>query len=207
MDKVDLTKKYKSYFRAKAKPELVEIEEAQFLSILGKGDPSSKEFSDKIQALYSTAYTIKFILKSKDQDFTVSKLEGLWWFDDEKYSGITISEAPVKVPRSEWEYRLLIRMPDFVTNKEVQEGIQTVLAKKQLQLANHIEFYKMREGKSVQMLHIGPFDKEPETLNQMNEFMKANNFAKNGLHHEIYLSDFNKTPAEKLKTILREPVK
>ncbi|HYG37647.1 MAG TPA: GyrI-like domain-containing protein [Cytophagales bacterium] len=207
MDKVDLTKKYKSYFRAKAKPELVEIEEAQFLSILGKGDPSSKEFSDKIQALYSTAYAIKFVLKSKDQDFTVSKLEGLWWFDDEKYSGITISEAPVKVPRSEWEYRLLIRMPDFVTNKEVQEGIQTVLAKKQLQLANHIEFYKMREGKSVQMLHIGPFDKEPETLSQMNEFMKANNFAKNGLHHEIYLSDFNKTPAEKLKTILREPVK
>src|SRR5688500_6093491 len=98
----------------------------------------------------------------------------------------------------------ILRMPDDITNKEVQEGIQTVLAKKQSQHENYIDFYKMREGKSVQMVHIGAFDKEPESLNKMNEFMKANDFAKNGLHHEIYLSDFNKTPAEKLKTILRE---
>lgn len=206
MEKLDLTKKYRHYFTAKANPELIEIEPAHFLSITGKGNPSEKGFSDKVQALYATAYAIKFIFKPLNKDFTVSKLEGLWWFDEQQYSGLSITEAPKKVPRSEWEYRLLIRMPEFVTQGEVATAIQTVLAKKKLTLANSIEFYKMQEGTAVQMLHTGPFDKEPETLQQMREFMEINHLQKNGLHHEIYLSDFNKTAPDKLKTILREPV-
>ena len=206
MEKLDLTKKYRQYFAAKAKPELVEIEPAHFLSIAGKGNPSEKGFSDKVQALYATAYAIKFIFKSLNKDFIVSKLEGLWWFEEQRFKGLSIAEAPKKVPRSEWEYRLLIRMPDFVTQGEVSTAIQTVLTKKKLTLANNIELYKMHEGTSVQMLHTGPFDKEPETLQQMSEFMKSNHLQKNGLHHEIYLSDFNKTAPAKLKTILREPV-
>jgi hypothetical protein len=102
MDKLDLTKKYKSYYTAKTKPELVEIEKARFLSITGKGDPSEKAFAGKIQALYATAYTIKFMLKEKGKDFTVAKLEGLWWFDHKKYGGFSMDEAPKKIPRSEW---------------------------------------------------------------------------------------------------------
>jgi hypothetical protein len=207
MDKLDLTKKYKSYYTAKTKPELVEVEKAQFLSITGKGDPSDQLFAEKIQALYATAYTIKFMLKEKGKDFTVARLEGLWWFDDQQYGGLTMSEAPKKVPRSEWEYRLLLRMPDFVTRQLAETVAQAVITKKGIALAAEIEWYEMTEGKAVQMLHVGPFDKEPETLEKMISFIREGNFQKNGFHHEIYLSDFRKTPPEKLKTILREPVK
>jgi hypothetical protein len=207
MEKLDLTKKYKTYYTASSKPALVTIEKAQFLSITGKGDPSQKEFSEKIQALYSTAYTIKFMYKAKEKDFAVAKLEGLWWFDEQKYKVLTMDEAPKTVPRSEWEYRLLIRLPDYVTQSDVSSAIETVLSKKQLALANEVALFEMTEGKCVQMMHVGPFDKEPESLQKIFAFCRANNLQKNGSHHEIYLSDFRKTAPDKLKTILREPVR
>jgi hypothetical protein len=207
MAKLDLTKQHKAYYNAKKKPELLTIEKAQFLSITGKGDPSEKAYSDKIQALYSTAYAVKFFCKALDKDFVVAKLQGLWNFDEEKYKNLSIEEAPVKVPRSVWSYRMMIRMPDFVTKEQVKSAIQTVITKKQIQLATDIEFYEMEEGKVVQMLHVGAFANEPETLKQIQEFITENNLQRNGLHHEIYLSDFNKTSPDKLKTILREPVK
>jgi hypothetical protein len=207
MKKLDLTKVYKAYYTAKNKPEVVQIEEAQFLSITGKGDPSEQSFADRVQALYAVAYTIKFICKAIEKDFVVAKLEGLWSFDEHLYKNITMAEAPLKIPRSEWNYRMLIQLPEYVTNEQITSAIQTVLAKKQIMLAMGVELFKMKEGKVVQMLHIGPFSKESETLEQMLTFIKANNLEKNGLHHEIYLSDFRKTVPDKLKTILREPVK
>lgn len=207
MEKLDLIKKYKSYFTAKKIPQIIEIDTANYLSILGKGDPSDKLFIENIQALYATAYTVKFIYKALGKDFIVSKLEGLWWFDEKKFGNYSIMEAAVKIPRNEWEYRLLIRIPTYVINEEIQKAIQTVISKKKLNLAHNIEYFEMKEGKAVQILHIGPFTNEPDTLQQVDIFMKANNFSKNGLHHEIYLSDFNKTDPDKLKTILREPVK
>lgn len=207
MSKLDLSKTCKHYYSAKNKPEIIEIESAQFLSIDGKGDPSEKAYSDKLQALYATAYTIKFMNKALDQDFVVAKLEGLWSFDEEKYKNIGISEAPKLVPRSEWNYRMMIRLPDFVTDEQVKAAIKKVVETKQITLAADIELINMHEGKCVQMMHSGPFDTEPQTLLIMKAFMDAHGFQKNGLHHEIYLSDFNKTAPEKLKTILREPVK
>ena len=207
MDKLDLTKKYKTYYTAKTKPELVQIEVAQFISICGKGDPNDKPFSDNIEALYSTAYTLKFIYKAIEKDFVVSKLEGLWWFDEAKYTGKDMVTTTVEVPRSEWEYRLLIRLPDFVTKQELEKAKETVLSKKGIQLAKHIEFHEMTEGKCVRMLHLGPFSTEPATLKQIQNFCETNALTKNGFHHEIYLSDFRKTESDKLKTILREPVK
>lgn len=207
MTKLDLAKLHTAYYNAKNKPELLNIEKAQFLSISGKGDPSGQPYSDKIQALYSVAYALKFLYKALDKDFVVAKLQGLWDFDEDKYKNLSIDEAPLKVPRSEWSYRMMIRLPDFVTKEQVESAIQTVIKKKQILLATEIEFYEMKEGKVIQMLHVGAFANEPETLKQMQEFMTANNLQKNGLHHEIYLSDFNKTSPEKLKTILREPVK
>jgi hypothetical protein len=134
-------------------------------------------------------------------------LEGLWSFDEETYKNVTMAEAPLKIPRSEWNYRMLIQLPEYVTEEQVTASIQTVLTKKQIQLAKDVGLFKMKEGKAVQMLHIGPFNKEPETLEHMLAFIKANDLKRNGLHHEIYLSDFNKTSPDKLKTILREPVK
>lgn len=207
MEKLDLTKKHKTYFTAKTKPELVQIESAHFISLCGEGDPSDKPFADRIEALYSTAYTIKFDYKGKGRDFVVSKLEGLWWFDEKKYTNTTIANASVVVPRSEWEYRLLIRIPEFVVKKDLDKAIDMVTAKKDIQIARQIEYFTMTEGKSVQMLHVGPFSSEPESLQEIAKFSEANKLTRNGLHHEIYLSDFRKTKPDKLKTILREPVK
>src|SRR6478752_6442120 len=115
MEALDLTKKYKTYFTAKAKPELIDIEPAKFISITGIGDPSQKAFLEKIQALYSTAYTIKFTFKAIQKDFKVSKLEGQWWFDESMHKGHSMTETALIVPRDVWEYRLLIRIPDFIT--------------------------------------------------------------------------------------------
>ena len=207
MEKLDLVKENKSYYTAKLKPELVEIEKAQFLSITGKGDPSAQLFLQKIQALYATAYTIKFAFKAKHKDFTVAKLEGLWWFDTSRYKNHSITDAPREVPRSEWEYRLLLRMPGFITQKDVQAAIQSMLIKKKLEYVRDIELHEMYEGTCVQMLHTGPFSNEPETLKHMQDFMLANRLIRNGLHHEIYLSDFNRTSPDKLNTILRERVR
>ncbi len=207
MEPLDLTKTYKPYFTAKAQPGLIDIEPAQFLSITGIGDPSQKAFSEKIQALYSTAYTLKFTFKALQKDFKVSKLEGQWWFDENKYSAPSMTETALNIPRDVWEYRLLIRIPDFITEDDVRTAISSVVSKKEILLAKDVELFRMTEGKCVQMLHVGPFSKEVETLKQMEIFMSENNLGKNGLHHEIYLSDFRKTSEDKLKTILREPVR
>lgn len=206
MEKSDLTKLYKSYYSATETPNIVTFEKIQYLSILGKGDPSLKGFSDAIESLYATAYAIKFIYKALKNDFVVPKLEGLWWYDEELHKGLTIDEAPKKVKRSEWEYRLMIRMPDFVTAEVIEQMVANTAAKKLLPKVNDIHLFFLEEGKCVQALHVGPFDKEPETLNRINDFIQSNNFSRNGLHHEIYLSDFRKTSPDKLKTILREPV-
>ncbi|HEY8896168.1 MAG TPA: GyrI-like domain-containing protein [Niastella sp.] len=206
MHKLDLTKKYKAYYTAKTKPELVTIEAAHFISITGKGDPSGPEFTSHIQSLYPIAYAIKFVHKANNNDFTVSKLEGLWWFDENKYRGKNIATA-TEVPRNEWEYRLLIRMPEFVTANDLEIAKETVSAKKDVPLAACVEYFTLHEGKCIQMMHVGPFANEPESLAQIAAFSEENNLERNGLHHEIYLSDFRKTAPEKLKTILREPVK
>lgn len=204
MEKMDLTRQYRHYYTASAIPQIIEIEPAQYLSITGKGDPSEPEFAAHIEALYATAYTLKFDYKTRHKDFTVAKLEGLWWYDEANYPGRTIAAA-TDVPRSEWEYRLLIRLPDYITPDAITAAQKTVMAKKKLQLADCVTFFEMAEGSCVQMLHTGPFATETTTLRQMAAFMDANRMIKNGLHHEIYLSDFRKTPPEKLRTILREP--
>ncbi|WP_342332420.1 GyrI-like domain-containing protein [Pedobacter sp. FW305-3-2-15-E-R2A2] len=207
MEKLDLTKAYKAYYTATNQPELINIPAASFLSIEGIGDPSGQQYADKLQALYSVAYAIKFAFKALGKDFTVAKLEGLWSFDESKYPQLSMAEASVKVPRAEWRYRTMIRMPEFVTATQVDIAIRQVLDKKQISLVKEITFFQMTEGKSVQMLHTGPFANEPETLQKMMEFIQLHKLERNGLHHEIYLSDFRKTAPEKLRTILREPVK
>ena len=207
MQKLDLTKQYKAYYRATNQPALLEIEKAHFLSITGKGDPSEQQYADKLKALYATAYTLKFRYKAMEKDFVVAKLEGLWSFDEQLYQNIAITTAPTLIPRSEWNYRMLIRMPEFVSQEQLDQAIQNVITKKQIHMANEVELFTMNEGKVVQILHIGPFATEPETLIKLQDFCIKEGLQKNGLHHEIYLSDFNKTAPDQLRTILREPVK
>lgn len=207
MEKTDLSKLYKDYYSAKSAPQIIEFGPAQYLSITGQGDPSGETFTTHIQALYTAAYAVKFFYKAGGKDFVVSKLEGLWQFDLKKYQGISMDEAPLKIPRSEWSYRLLIRMPDFVTQSVVEAMLSEIAERKENPLVRNIEWFELHEGKCVQVLHTGPFSEEPITLQKLNQFMQEKQFAHNGLHHEIYLSDFRKTAPDKLKTILREPVK
>lgn len=207
MEKLDLTKKYKSYYIAKPEPEIVNIEPAHFLSITGKGDPSERAFTNNIEALYPTVYTLKFMFKDQGKDFVAAKLEGLWWYDESKFQGKTMTSTTTEVPRSEWEYRLMIRLPEFVDEKAVLKSIQAAYAKKGNELIKQVEYFQLHEGKCIQMMHIGPFETEPVSLQKIMEYSAAHNLEKNGYHHEIYLSDFRKTAPEKLRTILREPVK
>lgn len=207
MEKLDLTKHYKAYYTASTSPTVVHIPAAQYLSIQGKGDPSSAQYAAVLEALYTTAYALKFMYKAQQQDFVVAKLEGLWWFDETRFANISMANAPQQIPRSEWHYRMLIRLPDFVTPTAVKNTVEKIVSTKQIALVKAIELYQMEEGKCVQILHVGPFENEPESLKQIQHFVEINKLEKNGLHHEIYLSDFRKTAPEKLRTILREPVK
>lgn len=199
MEKTDLVKQDKEYYSAKKKPEIREFRELNFLTILGKGEPAGIEFTKAVEALYPLAYAIKKIYKQQETDFAVPKLEGLWWVKSEKNA--------LEIPRSEWHWKLLIRMPNFVTSENFEHAKTNVIKKKGIEKINEILFEKITEGKCIQIMHIGPYSTEPETINQMKEFMIQNGLVENGLHHEIYLSDPRKTIPERMKTILRQPVK
>ena len=156
-------------------------------------------FVSKVEALYPLAYGIKKICKEQDNDFGVPKLEGLWWVEGDT--------PALEIPRNEWCWKLLIRMPEFVT-KELMLSVQPVVAKKKKnELVQKIAFEKMTEGKCVQIMHIGPYSTEHKTINELMAFIDANGISVNGKHHEIYLSDPRKNKPDKMKTIIRYPVK
>ncbi len=199
MPKLDLIKKYKTYYKAGKKPEIVEFGEANYLSLEGKGEPGGEIFVSKVEALYPLAYGIKKVCKEQGSDFGVPKLEGLWWVES--------SSPALEVPRTEWYWKLLIRMPEFVT-EEILTAVQPeVASKKKNALIQEIVFEKITEGKCVQIMHIGPYSTEPETINRMMKYITEMGLSVTGLHHEIYLSDPRKTEPEKMKTLLRYPVK
>lgn len=206
MEKLDLTKEYKRYYSAKTQPELFEIESARYISITGKGDPNGALFAEHLAALYPVAYGLKFNAKDLGKDFVVPKLEALWDFDEQKYGKISMEDAPGKIPRSEWNYRLLIRLPDFIKKETIELIKDKAYAKKPLDYIRNVELFEMPAKKVVQMLHVGPFEKEFETLLVLKQFIDTHKFRKGGSHHEIYLTDYRKTAPEKLRTILRETV-
>lgn len=205
--KTDLTQLYKKYYSASQTPGLVIIEAAQFISIRGKGDPSGPVFAESVKALYSSAYILKFMYKEKGQDFGIPKLEGLWSFDTETYGTPGMAEAPLQIPREAWEFRLLLRVPLFVKAADVRLAAGRAVEQKKCAAAARTGFYKTEEGLCVQVLHKGPFSEEPATLLKIQAFMQEHALQHNGPHHEIYLSDFRKSRPEKLRTILRTPVK
>ena len=199
MQKLNLLKTYKSYYKAGKKPEIVEFGEIHFLSVEGEGEPAGKVFLSKVEALYPLAYGIKKICKDQDKDFGVPKLEGLWWVEGDT--------PALEVPRSEWRWKLLIRMPEFVTEKMMLSIQPEVVKKKKNDVIQEISFEKITEGKCAQIMHVGPYSDELETINTLMSYIETNRLSVNGLHHEIYLSDPRKTAPEKMKTLIRYPVK
>ena len=199
MVKIDLTKEDKNYYTAKISPQVSEFPKLLYLTIEGKGEPAGKAFTEAVQALYPLAYGIKGLCKKEGKDFAVAKLECLWW--------VKSSKPELEVSRAEWYWKLLIRLPDFITSDIVDEAKRDVMKKKGIELVKEIKFEKITEGKCIQVLHIGPYSTEPETIKEMKKIMKENDLTENGYHHEIYLSDPRKTPPQKMKTILRQPVK
>lgn len=198
MRKVDLVKEDKAYYNADKYVIMCRYGNIPYLTIIGKGEPAGKEFTEKAGAIYPVAYGVKKICKEKLQDFAVPKLEGLWWVDDQR--------PALEVSKSEWHWKLLIRMPDFVNSAMVEKAVSEVV-KKKTKTASDVKFEIIDEGDLVSILHIGPYKTEPESIKRMEDFTKGKGLAKNGPHHEIYLSDPNKTEPEKLRTILRQPVK
>ncbi|MCX6642660.1 MAG: GyrI-like domain-containing protein [Candidatus Bathyarchaeota archaeon] len=200
MEKIDLKKILKSIYSARESPEILDVPEGLFLTYSGRGAPGGKVYSEALNALYSTAYTLKFDQKKKGRDFSVMALEGLWWWDDE--SIVNLEEAP---PRETWNWTSMIRVPDFVTKEMVEELKPGITEKKGL-LVDRVILDHFHEGLSAQILHVGPYSDESRTQKILHGFIKDQNYKLRGKHHEVYLSDPNRTAPEKLKTILRHPV-
>ncbi|HMN11583.1 MAG TPA: GyrI-like domain-containing protein [Bellilinea sp.] len=196
--KIDLVKEDKKYYNAKAQAEIVEFPPLRYLGLEGQGAPAADNFNEAVEALYSVAYGVKNIYKSQDKDFAVPKLEALWWVD---------SVLPaLEVPREEWYWNLLIRMPYYVQPADVDAAVQTVYDKKKLAKVREVIFQVLDEGKCAQIMHTGPYSTEPETIRRLQESIVNMGYQAQGMHHEIYLSDPRKTEPDKMKTILRQPI-
>ncbi len=188
--KLDLYAQHKSQYATPKKPALIDVSPAQYLAITGRGDPGGPVFQKKLGALYNVAFTIKMARKFAGQDYAVCKLEGLWWRDKTE----------------PWNWTLIIRTPDFIGAKDLEETVQKLRDKGKDAEVSEVELKKLKEGRSVQMLHVGPYDQESATIDAMRKFAAAQGLAFHGLHHEIYLSDPRRVAAQKLRTILRNPV-
>ena len=157
-------------------------------------------FQARLGALYNVAFTIKMAKKFAGQDYAVSKLEGLWWGD--KNEGHFVDQ-----PRQNWNWKLLIRTPDFIKNSDVSEAARSLRAKGRSTDVVEVRLESLREGRCVQVLHVGPYDEEAGTIELMQRFATEAGLPLHGLHHEIYLSDPRRVDPARLKTILRQPVR
>lgn len=200
--KYEWRKKEKEYYIPKEKPQLVEIPEFKYFTLKGKGNPNTEAFKECIGVLYSLSYAIRMMPKNGITpdgyfEYTVYPLEGIWDLTEEGRLEETLN-------KDELVYKLMIRQPDFVTEEVVNIAMEIVKKKKPHPLLEKVEFESIKEGLCVQMLHVGPYDDEPRTFSVMKEFCTENNLEiKTLAHKEIYLSDFRKTEASKLKTVLR----
>ncbi len=205
----DYKKEYKEFYMPKKKPELVEVPEMKFIAVRGKGNPNEEggAYKEAIGLLYGIAFTIKMSKKSGHKmdgyfDYVVPPLEGFWW--QEGVMGVDYSR------KEDFCWISVIRLPDFVTRDDFQWAVDAAQNKKK-QDYSRVEFLTIREGLCVQCMHIGAYDDEPATITAMEQFMKEqgyeNDFSESRMHHEIYLSDARRVAPEKLKTVIRHPVK
>jgi len=197
--KLDLYQTCKAEYATPRSPVLLRVGKATYLGIAGRGAAGGAAFEQAIGALYSVAFTLKMASKFAGRDYAVCKLEGLWWVD----SGKSFTTEP----KDRWWWRLLIRTPDFIGERELASARQQLAEKGKEPLFQEVVLTPLDEGLCVQMLHVGPYDREPESIRQMEEFVGGQGHRFDGLHHEIYLSDPRRVAGEKLRTILRIPVR
>lgn len=203
MDKIDFKKTLGNLYNPKNKDwELVDIPAMNFLMCDGGGDPNTAPaYKEAVEALYSVSYPLKFTSKREmGKDYTVPPLEGLWYADD--------MSVFVKKNKEAYKWTMMIMQPSWLTAEMVTAAIKTAGSKKNLPALAKLRFEKYTEGKCLQLLHIGSYDDEAPKLAYLHDdYMPAHNLKFNGHHHEIYLGDPRKSAPEKLKTILRQPVK
>ena len=205
----DFKKEYKEFYMPKNVPEIVTVPKANYIAVRGKGNPNEEdgEYKAAIGVLYAVAYTLKMSYKTDHHiegfyDYVVPPLEGFWW--QEGVDGIDYSD------KSTFCWISVIRLPDFITKKDFDWAVETATKKKKMDCSK-AEFLTIDEGICVQVMHIGPFDNEPETVALMNAYIDENgyenDFSDTRIHHEIYLSDARKVASEKWKTVIRHPIK
>ena len=205
----DFKKEYKEFYMPKNKPGIITLPEMNYIAVRGKGDPNEPdgEYQKALSVLYAVAYTLKMSYKTDHKidgffEYVVPPLEGFWWQDG--IDGVDYSD------KSGFNWISVIRLPDFVTKNDFDWAVQTAQTKKKLD-CSAAEFIEIDEGLCVQIMHLGPYDDEPQTVALMDEYLNDNgyvhDFSDKRLHHEIYLSDPRKTSPEKLRTVIRHPIK
>ena len=205
----DFKKEYKEFYLPKNKPEIVNVPAANFIAVRGKGNPNQPdgEYQKALGILYAVAYTLKMSYKTEHKisgffEYVVPPLEGFWWQDG--ISGIDYSR------KDTFQWISVIRLPDFITKEEVAWAVETATEKKNMDCSK-TEFLRIEEGICVQMMHMGAYDDEPATVDTMHRFMEEQGYTlditNQRMHHEIYLSDARKVVPEKLKTVIRHPIR
>ena len=205
----DFKKEYKEYYMPGNKPSIVTVPSMNYIAVRGHGDPNQEggDYKQSIELLYGIAFTIKMSKKGDRQiegyfDYVVPPLEGFWWQDD--VDGIDYEH------KEDFNWISAIRLPDFVTKTDFDWAIEEATKKKKQDFSK-VEFLTCDEGLCVQCMHIGSYDDEPATVQMMHEYMEEQGYDLNitdqRLHHEIYLSDARKVAPEKLKTVIRHPIK
>lgn len=203
VEKIDLKKQFKHlYSPTKAgKIEMVDVPPLNFLMVEGKGDPNTAlEYQNAVQSLYSLSYTLKFSLKFKEGiDYTVMGLEGLWWAQD--------MGDFINAKKDSWLWNAMIMQPDFITPEHVEQARQDVVKKKEVPGIEKAHLEKFHEGLSAQVLYLGPYADEGPTIADVHSFIGEQGCVLSGKHHEIYLSDPRRVPPERLKTVIRQPMR
>lgn len=205
----DYKKEYKEFYVPKNKPSFITIPKMNFIAVHGKGDPNEEnsEYKSSIGLLYAIAFTIKMSYRGTHKiegyfEYVVPPLEGFWW--QEGKQEIDYSK------KSDFNFISLIRLPDFVTKDDFKWAVEEATKKKKQDFSN-VKFFTYDEGDCVQCMHIGPYDNEPATISLMHEYARENGYNidinNERYHHEIYLSDPRRCKTERLKTVLRIPVK
>ena len=203
MQKVDLKKEWKHLYKPSPKKvEMVDVPQMNFLMIDGQGDPNtSQEFQAAVEALFGVSYTAKFIVKKSETgvDYSVMPLEGLWCMDN-------MAEFSIE-RKDEWKWTAMIMQPEYVTRDLLQAAMEQVEKKKNPPALSKLRYESYHEGQAAQIMHIGPFAEEGPTIEKIHQYINTNGYELSGKHHEIYLSDLRRAAPEKMRTIVRQPLK
>jgi hypothetical protein len=201
MIKLDFKKEYKHlYLPSKKEFTVVNVPPMKYLMIDGHGNPNNDPvYAETLQTLYSLAYTLKFALKPQGIEYSVAPLEGLWWMPD-------MSEFSV-ANKDRWDWTMMIMQPDQVTSELFTQACADVTRKKDLPLVSKARLETYAESLSVQILYFGAYADEGPTIARMHAFIRDNGYETNGKHHEVYIGDPRRTAPEKLRTVIRQPIR